>query len=157
MEHHYKATIQWTGNLGQGTCNYKAYSRSHTIHIENKADIQGSSDPAFRGDAARHNPEDLFISSLSACHMLWYLHLCAINGVIVMDYTDKVSGIMKEAEDGSGYFAEVTLHPVVTVSEQAMIEKALGFHHQANKMCFIANSVKCPVYHKPVVRLPASR
>src|SRR5688572_1425584 len=152
MDHQYKATIQWTGNLGQGTQHYKLYDRSHTIHIDNKNDISGSSDPAFRGDPTRHNPEELFISSLSACHMLWYLHLCAANGIVVVDYTDTVSGTMNEAEDGSGFFSEVTLSPIVTVTEPSMLEKAMSLHHQANKMCFIANSVKCPVYHKPVIK-----
>ena len=156
MEHTYTATIQWTGNLGQGTQHYKAYNRNHTIHIENKADILGSSDPAFRGDAGRHNPEELFISSLATCHMLWYLHLCAVNGVVVVEYTDHVSGTMQESPDGSGFFTGVTLYPVVTVTEQAMLEKAISLHQQANKMCFIANSVKCPVHHRPEVKLASS-
>lgn len=152
MEHHYTATIQWTGNLGQGTQHYKVYDRSHIIHIENKVEILGSSDPAFRGDRSRHNPEDLFISSLSACHMLWYLHLCTVNEVVVIAYTDTVSGTMQEEKDGSGFFTAVTLHPVVTVTNPSMLEKAMDLHHQANRMCFIANSVKCPVYHKPLIK-----
>jgi organic hydroperoxide reductase OsmC/OhrA len=151
MQHAYKATIQWTGNLGQGTRHYRAYDRSHTIQIDHKIDIPGSSDPSYRGDPARHNPEELFISSLSACHMLWYLHLCAVNEVVVVAYTDQVSGRMMETENGSGYFTEVILHPLVTVMEEAMVQKATDLHHQANKMCFIANSVKCPVYHKPTI------
>ena len=155
MEHTYTATITWTGNLGQGTSHYKSYSRNHTVQIAHKQDIAGSSDPAFRGDPGRHNPEDLFISSLSACHMLWYLHLCAVNGVVVVEYTDKATGVMKENPQGIGSFSEVTLHPVVTVAEQAMVEKALHLHHQANAMCFIANSVKCPVYHKPTALVAA--
>lgn len=155
MEHQYNVTVEWTGNKGHGTKEYKSYSRSHTIHIPNKPDITGSSDPAFGGDPAKHNPEDLFVSSLSACHMLWYLHLCATHGVIVVDYTDKATGIMKENKDGSGSFTEVILNPVVTVREPGMVEKAIDLHQRAKAMCFIANSVKCPVYHKPEVRVVA--
>jgi organic hydroperoxide reductase OsmC/OhrA len=153
MEHSYCATIRWTGNLGQGTSHYKNYERSHTIEIAHKPTIAGSSDPSFRGDRGKHNPEDLFLSSLAACHMLWYLHLCATNGVIVVEYMDRATGIMKESTDGSGYFTQVTLSPVVAVTAPGMVEKATSLHQEAHRLCFIANSVKCPVYHTPQIRV----
>lgn len=148
-QHHYTTTLQWTGNTGSGTSHYRQYERSHTISIEQKPDILGSSDPAFRGDKTRHNPEDLLVSSLSACHMLWYLHLCSEHGVVVTGYIDVATGTMQEAEDGSGRFTEVTLNPVVTVTHAAMVDKANALHEQANKMCFIANSCNFPVRHRP--------
>lgn len=147
-EHHYKATIRWTGNPGQGTTNAAAYSRDHTISIANKADIYASSDTPFRGDGTKHNPEDLLLSSLSECHMLWYLHICADNGIAVMEYVDNAEGIMIQNEDGGGQFKEVTLNPVVTITNPDQIEKANALHHEANKKCFIANSVNFPVKHK---------
>lgn len=152
-EHHYKATIKWTGNKGSGTDNYKNYERSHKICIENKFDILGSSDPAFRGDSTKHNPEDLLISSLSACHMLWYLHLCSEAGVVVVDYIDNATGVMVETSNGGGQFTEVTLNPVVTVTKDSMIDKANELHRKANELCFIANSVNFPVKHKPIANL----
>lgn len=148
-QHHYKATIKWTGNKGEGTANYKGYEREHSIAIENKADITGSSDPAFRGDKTKHNPEELLVSSLSACHMLWYLHLCSEAGIIVTGYSDNATGIMTETANGSGHFTEVTLHPTVTVADQSMIDKANELHKKANELCFIANSVNFPVLHQP--------
>lgn len=148
-QHHYKATIQWTGNLGSGTSAYTAYSRNHTISIDGKEMIKGSSDPAFRGDRSRYNPEEMLVISLSTCHMLWYLHLCAEAGVVVMDYTDEASGIMIETPNGGGRFSEVTLHPNVTVANPTMIEKANELHEKANELCFIANSCNFPVHHKP--------
>lgn len=147
--HHYKITIQWTGNLGTGTSGYRAYERSHTISAENKTVIEGSSDPAFRGDRTQYNPEELFLSSLSSCHMLWYLHFCSEAGIIVTDYTDEATGIMTETASGSGHFTEVTLYPRVTVAEESMIEKAEQLHHKANQYCFIANSVNFTVRHIP--------
>lgn len=146
-QHHYSATIQWTGNKGTGTSHYRDYERSHQITIAGKADIAGSSDPAFRGDKSRHNPEDLLVSSLAACHMLWYLHLCSEAGVVVLDYTDNASGTMAETANGGGHFTEVTLNPVVIVAEDSMIEKAIALHEKANELCFIANSVNFPVKH----------
>ncbi|MFM2202204.1 MAG: hypothetical protein RL040_1404 [Bacteroidota bacterium] len=148
-DHQYKSTVQWTGNKGAGTDHYSSYERSHQICIENKPDILGSSDPAFRGDKTKHNPEDLLVSSLSACHMLWYLHLCAQAGVVVIDYIDHAIGIMRETETGGGHFTEVTLNPVVMVLEESMIDLANDLHAKANEHCFIANSVNFPVYHKP--------
>lgn len=148
-QHHYQATIKWTGNNGSGTDHYRNYERSHEIDIAHKATILASSDPAFRGDKTKHNPEDLLVSSLSACHMLWYLHLCAEAGVIVTDYIDNATGTMIETTDRGGHFSEVTLHPIVTVSDESMIEKANALHHEANQFCFIANSVNFPVKHAP--------
>jgi organic hydroperoxide reductase OsmC/OhrA len=147
--HHYNAVTKWTGNRGTGTLDYKGYDRNHDIAIPDKQILQCSSDPAFRGDKSRYSPEDLFVASVSSCHMLWYLHLCAVNGVIVTEYTDEASGTMTEHKDGSGEFIEITLNPKVGVAENAMIEKANLLHHDANKMCFIARSLNFPVHHKP--------
>ena len=150
-EHHYKTTIEWTGNLGSGTTSYTTYSRDHVIKIEGKKSIKGSSDPAFRGNRSRYNPEEMLVASLSSCHMLWYLHLCAEAKVIVTDYIDQASGTMIETSSGGGRFSEVTLHPHVTVADKSMIETATKLHHKANELCFIANSCNFPVHHKPVI------
>jgi len=150
--HTYKSKITWTGNNGAGTADYKTYERSHVISIENKVDIQATSDPAFRGDKTKHNPEDLFLSSLSSCHMLWYLHLCAVAGINVVSYEDNAVGIMEEFSNGSGKFTEVTLHPTVTIRDAIKIEQANALHHEANKMCFIANSCNFKVKHEPFTR-----
>ena len=154
-EHHYTTQLSWIGNKGEGTSHYRAYNRDHVLSVTGKPPIPGSSDPSFRGSPLRYNPEELFVSSLSSCHMLWYLHLCAVNGVVVTEYTDEAQGIMMEKADGSGYFREVVLYPHVTVTEAAMIEKATALHHDAHKLCFIANSVNFPVRHAPEVRLPS--
>lgn len=148
-KHQYTVNVKWTGNSGTGTIDYRSYSRDHIVSIENKIDIPCSSDPAFRGDKTRHNPEELLVSSLSTCHMLWYLHLCSQAGVVVVDYEDRAVGIMAEESDGGGRFDGVTLNPRVTVTEANMIPKADQLHKQANELCFIANSVNFPVGHNP--------
>lgn len=148
-EHSYNSTITWTGNLGTGTSAYTAYSRNHTISIEGKPDFLGSSDPIFRGDRDRYSPEDSLVAALSACHMLWYLHLCSDNNVIVEKYVDKAAGVLVENEDGSGQFKEVVLRPVVTVRAQSMVEKAKSLHQDAHRMCFLARSINFPVHHQP--------
>lgn len=150
--HIYKLSLKWTGNKGTGTSAYTAYDRNYFITGENKMEIAGSSDPAFRGHKNRYNPEELLVASLSSCHMLWYLHLCAEAGVIVTDYTDNAKGIMIEASNGGGRFSEVKLYPVVTVSEKSMIAKANELHKKANELCFIANSVNFPVTHEVTCR-----
>ncbi len=146
--HHYAITIHWTGNKGTGTSNYRAYDRQHTIVKHNAPEIFGSSDPTFRGDITKYNPEDLLVASLSSCHLLWYLHVCAEAGVIVLDYTDNATGTMIETPEGGGRFTKVTLHPIVTVADESMIEKATVLHQKANALCFIANSVNFPVHHE---------
>jgi len=154
--HTYRATIRWTGNTGTGTSAYKAYERSHTISIHGKPDILGSSDPIFRGEKNKYNPEELLVGAISGCHMLWYLHVCADNGIIVVDYNDQAVGTLAENSDGSGQFSEVILHPEVTVKESWMIEKANALHDDAHRMCFIARSMNFPVQHQPVANLANS-
>ena len=151
--HTYNVTIKWTGNTGTGTSSYTAYNRSHSVLVEGKSDINLSSDPAFRGDKTRHNPEELLIASISSCHMLWYLHLCSEAGIVVVDYSDSATGIMEESSDGGGRFSEVALHPVVTVPDDSMIDTANRLHKKANELCFIANSVNFKVLHFPVCKL----
>jgi organic hydroperoxide reductase OsmC/OhrA len=148
-QHHYSLTVKWTGNTGTGTSNYKKFERSHSIFVANKPEIWGSSDPAFRGDKTKHNPEDLLLASISTCHMLWYLHLCATAGIIVTGYIDNATGIMIETSNGGGKFIEATLHPIVTITDISMTEKANELHKKANELCFVANSLNFPVYHKP--------
>src|SRR5713101_9338437 len=117
-EHRYQVSTKWTGNLGPGTSQYKAYSRDHEISGPQKqAPIAGSSDPLFRGDATRYNPEELLVAALSACHMLWVLHLCADAGITITAYSDEPFGLMTENADGSGQFTAVTLRPMMKITD----------------------------------------
>lgn len=149
-QHTYEVRVAWTGNDGQGTKTYKSYRRDHVIQAAGKPDIPGSSDPTFRGDAARYNPEELLVASLSACHMLWYLHLCAVNHITVVDYQDAASGLMEEAADGSGQFTRVVLRPKVKIFAGDPA-KARALHHDAHRLCFIARSVSFPVEAEPEI------
>jgi organic hydroperoxide reductase OsmC/OhrA len=152
-EHHYAITVDWTGNQGTGTSAYKAYARAHEIRSAGKPAIPGSSDPAFRGDPARYNPEELLVASLSTCHMLWYLHLCSVGGIVVTAYADRAEGTMIEEADGSGRFTGVVLKPEVTVKSGSDLAKARTLHAEAHKVCFIARSVTFPVTHEPTIRV----
>jgi len=148
-QHNYILTVKWTGNTGTGTSNYKEFERNYSIFVANKTEILGSSDPAFRGDKTKHNPEDMLLASISSCHMLWYLHLCAVAGIIVTDYIDNATGIMIETANGGGKFTEATLNPIVTITDILMTEKANELHKKANELCFVANSLNFPIYHIP--------
>ena len=153
--HTYRAEVVWTGNQGTGTSTYRAYGRDHEIRAEGKAPIAGSSDPHFRGDAARWNPEELLIGSLSACHQLWYLHLCAVAGVVVIAYQDLAEGVMLEEDGGAGQFERLTLRPRVTISAASDADLAQRLHHDAHANCFIARSVNFEVACEPtIVRAP---
>jgi organic hydroperoxide reductase OsmC/OhrA len=153
-EHEYQVTARWTGNRGDGTTSYTAYARDYeiTAGAPGREVILGSSDSAFRGDPSRWNPEELFIAAVSACHKLWYLHLCATEGVIVIEYVDRASGVVAEAADGSGHFTSITLRPEIVVTRSLDLEKARALHHDAHRKCFIANSIKTPVTVEPTFR-----
>lgn len=149
-QHTYQVRIEWTGNEGEGTKTYRGYRRDHTIIADGKPPIPGSSDPSFRGDPSRHNPEELLVASLSSCHMLWYLHMCAVNHVVVTEYHDAASGVMEETPEGSGAFVRVVLKPVVKISS-GNAALALALHEEAHRFCFIARSVNFPVELAPEI------
>jgi organic hydroperoxide reductase OsmC/OhrA len=149
--HTYQANIVWTGNKGEGTRTYTAYSRAHEISVDGKPVIPGSSDPHFRGDESRYNPEEMLVASLSACHLLWYLHLCSDAGIVVLDYKDEAIGKMVETETGGGHFTEVILRPRATVTPDSDKAKAFELHEKAHRLCFIAASVNFPVRTEPTV------
>lgn len=151
--HNYKLTLKWTGNKGSGTSGYRAYDRNHEILIEGKTTLLGSADPTFHGDKTVHNPEDLLLASLSACHMMSYLHVCVKAGIVVTDYIDNATGVMVVNADGSGRFIEVTLNPIVTITDESLLAKANELHQEANQLCFIANSVNFPVRHRAESRI----
>lgn len=148
-EHTYHLTVEWTGDRGAGTKSYAGYGRDHLVHAEGRPKIRGSADPGFRGEDSRWNPEQLFVASLSQCHMLWFLHLCAQNDVVVLEYVDRPVGTMVTGADGSGEFTDVLLRPRVVVGAADQIERAQSLHAEANRLCFIARSVRCPVRHEP--------
>jgi organic hydroperoxide reductase OsmC/OhrA len=143
--HSYATDLVWTGNRGEGTSGYRAYDRAYEISVAGKAVIPGSSDPHFRGDATRYNPEELLVASLSACHMLWFLHLCADAGVRVERYTDSATGAMQEIADGGGHFTEVVLRPAVRIAGDVVQARIDALHERAHELCFIAQSVNFPV------------
>lgn len=149
--HSYTVTVTWTGNQGTGTSGYRDYQRSYEISAVGKSSIAGSSDPAFRGDGTRWNPEDLLVASLCACHELSFLHLCADAGVVVEAYVDEAVGVMEEAADGGGQFVEVVLRPRVRAAPGSDRDKIQSLHHEAHAKCFIARSVNFPVRCEPVI------
>ena len=150
-QHTYGIQLEWTGNDGAGTETYKSYRRDHVISAEGKPPIEGSSDPSFRGDPKRYNPEDLLVASLSACHMLWYLHLCAVNHVRVIGYRDAAVGTLEEGADGGGEFVRAVLRPAVTIRAGDDPRKARELHQEAHRLCFVARSVNFPVEVEPEI------
>lgn len=147
--HRYVTEVEWTGNLGRGTADYRAYARDHVVRAGAKPELVGSSDPAFRGDAARWNPEDLMVASLSSCHMLWYLHLCASAGITVLAYRDEAEGTMTEDDGGGGRFTGAMLRPVALLAPGTDEGQARALHEEAHRLCFISNSVNFPVAVEP--------
>ncbi|WP_017917220.1 OsmC family protein [Xanthomonas sacchari] len=143
--HHYASQLRWTGNRGNGTADYSHYGRDYTLQIPGKAALPGSADPLFLGDPALHNPEDLFVGALAACHMLTYLALCAHAGIQVLAYEDQAQGWLEMRPGHGGRFREVALAPRVTIAADSDALRAQALHAQAHAQCFIANSCAMPV------------
>jgi organic hydroperoxide reductase OsmC/OhrA len=149
--HSYRVVVEWTGNRGHGTANAAGYSRDHTIRAGSKSPIAGSSDSAFRGDSGRWNPEELLLASISACHKLWYLGLCAEAGISVVSYRDEAEASMLEEANGTGRFTGATLRPRIVIQTGGDIVAATRLHRAAHAYCFIANSVNFPIACEPIV------
>lgn len=150
--HKYGITVKWVSNQGSGTSGYRNYARDFVIRADKKTDIQGSSDPAFLGDPEKWNPEELLLASVSACHKLWYLHLCAINNIVVITYVDEPVGLMVEGDVNSqGHFTEITLNPTIHISRESNSALAYELHEGAHQQCFIANSLNFPVRYQPKI------
>jgi len=153
-DHHFAVAVEWTGNRGTGTSDYRAYGRETVVAATGKLSIDGSAARVFHGNADRWNPEELLIAALSECHLLSYLHVAASHGVVVVDYADDATGTMQQTDDGGGHFTSVTLRPRVTISAGDP-ELARELHSKASELCFIANSVNFPVLHEPEVTVRA--
>ncbi|HMG15379.1 MAG TPA: OsmC family protein [Saprospiraceae bacterium] len=143
--HHYKINVEWTGNEGTGTSSYTAYTRDHIIKKDGKILLEASADPAFRGDSEKLNPEELLISAISSCHMLWYLHLCSDAGIVLTSYVDIPEGKMIQDNTGGGRFSKVVLNPMVNIQDKSLKAKAIELHDKAHELCFISQSCNFPI------------
>lgn len=153
MSHQYNARLIWDGNLGRGTSTYSGYGRQYHVVISGKPDLAGTADPTFRGEADKHNPEDLFLAAISACHMLTYLALCARKAIAVVAYEDSATGRMSLDARGGGKFEEVILRPQVTIANGSDPARAMELHTAAHELCFIANSCSVPIRHEANVEV----
>lgn len=157
--HEYEAKLIWTGNTGVGTASYKSYERSYRVRIGGKPELEGTADAMFRGEADKHNPEDLFLTAISACHMLSYLALCAGRGIRVVSYEDEARGTLVVDANGGGRFEEVTLNPTVTIDAEDdadSLQLAARLHETAHEQCFIANSCRVPILNAPTIHTASS-
>jgi organic hydroperoxide reductase OsmC/OhrA len=151
-DHSFAVSVEWTGNRGSGTSDYRAFGRDNVVTAEGKPPIQASAARVFHGDADRWNPEETLIAALAECHLLSYLYVAVKNGIVVESYRDAATGTLQTAADGSGRFESVTLRPVVTISSGDP-DLALALHDEAERLCFIAASVNFPVRHDPTIEL----
>jgi organic hydroperoxide reductase OsmC/OhrA len=146
--HEYTAQIVWTGDRGEGTKRYKGYDRTWRIATSGELPIDCSNDPLLGGDSGKPNPEDLLLSSLAGCHMLWYLHLASDAGIVVRAYEDAPLGVGETGTRGEGRFIRAVLRPRITVERGADLAKADGLHHEVHHYCFIARSVNFPITYE---------
>lgn len=144
-QHDYTSRIEWTGNRGQGTRGYRGYDRNWSVATPGKPPIACSNDPLLGGDPTLHNPEDLLLSSLSACHMLWYLHYASVAGIVVTAYSDDPIGVGESTPDGARRFLSATLRPHIVLAAGSDTAEADAIHHEIHKVCYIARSVNFPV------------
>jgi organic hydroperoxide reductase OsmC/OhrA len=155
MEHEFHARVEWTGDRGSGTSSYRGYDRTWDIATPGKPVTHCSNDPRLGGDPTLPNPEDLLLSSLAACHMLWYLHFASRDGIIVTSYHDDPIGVGESTPDGAGCFVRAVLRPHIVVRAGADLAKADAIHHEIGRVCFIARSINFPITYKATFAVEA--
>lgn len=146
------ATIRWRQDeddhftLGR-------YTRVHEIAFDGGTTIQASGAPgnvpAQFSSEVSVDPEELFVASLSSCHMLWFLDLARRAGVEILSYEDQAEGVMEQDADGRTAITRVTLRPRVETENETAPDQLAALHAQAHDACFIANSVKTVVTVEP--------
>jgi len=155
--HQYSVQVQWEGNTGEGTASYQGYKRDFIVQHPDKKDILGSADPAYLGDSSRWNPEDLMVAAASACHKLWYLHLCAVNQIKVLSYIDQAVGYMDDADPiKRGHITQIILRPQIELDTESNLSLAYALHEKAHHECMIANSVNFPIACEASIQLKES-
>lgn len=145
----FKVQAKWSAKKA---LDVSVNGRTHQVFIDDKSPLTVSAAKAFKGDDTKYNPEDLLLSALTSCHMMSYFYVCAQHGIELIDYIDEAIGVLELKADGSGAFTSVVLNPIVTISKVDMIDKAVGLHKEANKLCFIANSCNFPITHQSIVK-----
>jgi organic hydroperoxide reductase OsmC/OhrA len=143
-EHH--ASIIWKCTSADFT--YDTYNRAHEVRFKGGAIVlPSSSAPVFKGDAERVDPEEAFVGSLSSCHMLTFLAICARKRLTLESYEDDAVGLLEKGENGRFWMAHVTLKPRARFAPGTEIDaaKLAEIHHKSHEECFIANSVKTDV------------
>lgn len=150
LKKQFKVQAKWSS---KDALDVSVNGKTHQVFIDDKSPLTISAAKMFKGDETKYNPEDLLLSALSSCHMMSYFYVCAQNGIELIDYKDEAIGVLELKADGSGAFTSVVLHPVITISNEDMIDKAMILHHEANKLCFIANSCNFPITHNAKVKV----
>ena len=146
--HH--TSVVWTRTSADFT--YDTYNRAHEVRFKDGAiTIPGSGAPMFKGDAERVDPEEAFVASLAACHMLTFLALCARKRLTVESYEDNAEGFLEKGANGKFQVTRVTLKPRVRFAAGTEVDaaKLADIHHKSHEECFIANSVKTDVAVEP--------
>jgi len=146
--HLFTASIEWAGNRGEGTASYRAYDRDWSMVTPGQVALACSNDPNLGGDPTKPNPEQLLLSALSSCHMLWFLHLASREKIVVSGYRDRPEGLGEASPNGAGRFLEATLKPQITLADLADKDRADALHHKVHQYCFIARSVNFPVRYE---------
>ena len=127
--HH--ARIVWEGT--------KDDLRAHRVELASQT-LLASSMPERGGDAERADPEEMFVASLSSCHMLWFLHGARERRLRVVSYEDEAVGEL----DGER-ITRVELRPRVVFEAEPGVDVLAALHHEAHDRCFLAASVNFPV------------
>ena len=146
--HHYRVTSRWAGSTGVG---YEGYDRTHTVstapHTET---LTLSSDPAFRGDPALLDPEELFVIAASSCQLLSFLAVASRARIDVVEYVDDAEGFMPD-DVRPVRITEIVLRPRITVRGTVTEDRVRHLCEVAHRECYIANSVTTEITIDPEI------
>jgi organic hydroperoxide reductase OsmC/OhrA len=146
--HTYSTRLEWSGSTGAG---YDGYDRAHLLSAPPaEQELRMASDPAFRGDARRLNPEQLVVAAASSCQLLEFLTLAAKARVDVLEYSDAAEGTMDESDEPAR-IQRIVLRPRIRVAEGPSVERVRRLVQLAHEHCYVANSLRSEIVVEAVI------
>lgn len=141
----HKVTLNWKSDGSE--FNYKTYTRNHTWDFSGRVQVNASAAEDYLGDPDQVDPEQAYVASLSSCHMLTFLAICAMKKITVTSYIDHATGYLEKGESGRPVLMRVDLHPDIVFGEgeRPCREELIELHDRAHHECFLANSVRTEI------------
>lgn len=144
--HYYNVDINWNTERKGVMCSPELNKDAGTC-------IEVATPPEFpKGIPGIWSPEHLFTAAVSSCLMTTFLSIAENSKLTYTSFACKSKGKLEQV-DGKLMMTEITLEPLVTITDEKDREKAEKVLQKSEAACLISNSVKSKVIMLPTIRI----